>query len=71
VLNHYSPRGNHTIFRFLLVCKLLAAWFLMRLRDGHTRQSKANKAEILEQFASGCYRIGRLISNRFVWQLPS
>jgi hypothetical protein len=54
VLNHYSPRGNHTIFRFLLVCKLLAAWFLMRLRDGHTRQSKANKAEILEQFASGC-----------------
>ena len=48
VLDQHSSPRNRTIFGFPFVREFLTTRFLVRLRDLHTSQGEAYKAEILQ-----------------------
>lgn len=53
MFNPDAQAGNLAIAGFFFRCKLLATRLLLRLDDGHIRQSKTLKASILAQAAPG------------------
>ena len=66
MLNAYTTVTDLLIVRFLLLGEFTTSWLLVWLRDLDTIERKANKAFILEEFASLRKWIGCLVGNWLV-----
>src|SRR5438046_2412373 len=66
MFNTHPTMGDLLVFRFLLGTQFATAWLLVWHRDRNILKRKADKAQVLQQFAALGQRIGRLIRNWLV-----